>query len=384
MISENKKIVFMSHDAGIQGGAQGCLLDLVKGLKLLHPQYEIYLIFPKHKELVEIFEPYISGYKIIKQPWWMVISPRKPLVKPFFRFFRILKYAYKTLKYLETIKPDIVMTNTIASPVTALACKWGKYTHFWFVHEVPPHVGIYSYLYPERKILKWLNLMSRSVFVVSDYTLNYYKPYISGINRIHKIHVSVGNDLEKKDNRSSSCYTLALIGHFDDNKGQEEAIKAAELLVSKYHLEFRLLLIGATRESYTNYIIELIKRKGLRSHVFVVEYTTDISLFYEQLDVLLVCSRSETLSKVNIEAQKMGLPVIATAIEANGEQIEDGYNGLLYKRGNIDDLAFAMNKLSDPVLRQKMGENAITFMSEKYTLENYISEFIQLTDIHVV
>ena len=100
MVSRNKRVVFMSHDASMQGGAQGCLSDLVKGLKTMCPHYKIYLISPKEKGLVENLKPYIEGYAIIKQPWWMVIAPKKPLIKPIFRLFRILKYAYKTLKYL--------------------------------------------------------------------------------------------------------------------------------------------------------------------------------------------------------------------------------------------------------------------------------------------
>jgi len=381
MANQNKKIVLMSHDASIQGGAQGCLSDLVKGLKAMYPHYEIYLISPKERGLVEELKPYINGYAIIKQPWWMVISFKKPLIKPFFRFFRILKYAFKTLKYLQRIKPDIVMTNTIASPVTALASKWGDYTHFWFVHEVPPHIGIYSYLYAEKRILRWLDHLSKSVFVVSDYTFNYYKPYISGINRLQKIHVAVGTELVRKKHSQHSQYTLLQIGHFDDNKGQEDAVRAAKLLVSRFNLDFHLFLVGATEENYTDYISDLIQENGLESYVSMVKYTNDISTYYEQADVLLVCSRSETLSKVDIEAQKMGLPVIATDIEANKEQIQNNFNGILYRRGNVDDLASAINRLSDSGLRRKMGMNALDFMSDKYTMKEYVSEFVVATGL---
>ena len=77
----------------------------------------------------------------------------------------------------------------------------------------------------------------------------------------------------------------------------------------------------------------------------------------------------------------MGLPVLATDIDANKEQIIDNYNGILYKRGNIDDLASAINKLSNPVLRKKMGMNAMNYMSDKYTMQNYISEFVTATGL---
>ena len=66
------KIVFISHLAHSQGGAQGVLVDLIKGLKQYYPEYQIYIIFPKKGDLIDICSPYINGYKIIKQPWWII------------------------------------------------------------------------------------------------------------------------------------------------------------------------------------------------------------------------------------------------------------------------------------------------------------------------
>ena len=45
------KIVFISHLAHSQGGAQGVLVDLIKGLKQYYPEYQIYIIFPKKRGL---------------------------------------------------------------------------------------------------------------------------------------------------------------------------------------------------------------------------------------------------------------------------------------------------------------------------------------------
>ena len=49
------KIVFVSHFAHSQGGAQGVLVDLIKGIKQYYPEYQIYNLSTvhckhKHKE----------------------------------------------------------------------------------------------------------------------------------------------------------------------------------------------------------------------------------------------------------------------------------------------------------------------------------------------
>lgn len=84
------KIVFISHLAHSQGGAQGVLVDLIKGLKQYYPEYQIYIIFPKKGDLIDICSPYINGYKIIKQPWWIIPGKKIKCHTAIGRFFRIL------------------------------------------------------------------------------------------------------------------------------------------------------------------------------------------------------------------------------------------------------------------------------------------------------
>ena len=62
------KILFFSHGKRANGGAERCLLDLVKGLKQARESWEIYVVFPAKDELWEMTRPYLSGYAFIRQP----------------------------------------------------------------------------------------------------------------------------------------------------------------------------------------------------------------------------------------------------------------------------------------------------------------------------
>lgn len=369
------KIVFVSHSSYVQGGAQGCLLDLVKGIRKAHLKSEIYIIFPSNGELIDAFRPYVDGYTVLEQPWWMIEPNRYSFRKSLSRFFRIRRYARKTLSFLNRIKPDIVMTNTIASPVAALAAKWGGYKHIWFIHEVPSDSGSYRFFYPETWIVRWIARVSDRVIVNSEYTLRHYAQMVSNSNKLNKVHLGV--DVNLGESIFNKPYTLLLTGCYTENKGQFEAVEACRLL-RDMGLQFRLLLVGASDDEYSNSIRKLIYDLQLYDYVKVIDYTTDISHYYLQSDVLLMCSASEGFSKVIIEAQRFGLPIIATSIEASKELVNNGYNGFLYRRGDVLGLAECIKELSDVSLRKRMSSNARSFVEGRYTVEQFVDEVISL------
>lgn len=371
------KIVFVSHNAYMQGGAQSVLLDLVRGIRKFCTDYFLYVIFPDNGPLIDVFLPHINGYTIIKQPGWMLDPKKKSLYKSFWEVTRFIRHARRTLIYLNQIKPDVVVTNTIFSPVAALASKWGKYRHLWFIHEVPVESKSYAFLYPEKALVRWVGRYSDKILAVSDHVLKHYMPLLIDADGIYRIHYSVEIDQSIEFKRDDFRYTFLLVGNFNDNKGQKEAIEACRILKETYNIPFRLLLVGAGDDAYSNAVRKLVKEMGLDEEVKIISFTTDVFTFYRQADVLLMCSASEGLPKVVVEAQKYGIPVIATAIPANKELIEHGYNGLFYHRGNISELVSAMEKLSHSDLRMDIGKNAICFMKDRYNLEQFVKEFVK-------
>lgn len=81
----------------------------------------------------------------------------------------------------------------------------------------------------------------------------------------------------------------------------------------------------------------------------------------------------ETFSRVIIEAFVCGVPVIATNHGALKDLILHGKTGLLFERGNANDLAKKIQSLiENPSLARTLGLNARKEYEEKYTVgENY-------------
>jgi glycosyltransferase involved in cell wall biosynthesis len=81
---------------------------------------------------------------------------------------------------------------------------------------------------------------------------------------------------------------------------------------------------------------------------------------YSKANLLVVPSVwFENLPTVVIEAFSYATPVIGSAIGGIPEMVEDGYNGLLFKPGDVCDLRGVLEKgLSDIELLKKLGKNA--------------------------
>lgn len=81
-----------------------------------------------------------------------------------------------------------------------------------------------------------------------------------------------------------------------------------------------------------------------------------------------ICPSFMEMSPVNIlEAQAVGLPVLASNIGGIPDIIMNNTTGLLFERDNVTDAAEKLNMLiNDKQLREKLGKNGRKYVSETY------------------
>lgn len=99
--------------------------------------------------------------------------------------------------------------------------------------------------------------------------------------------------------------------------------------------------------------------------------------FMKQASVLLLSSRHEGLPNALIEAQCLGLPVVATRCAAGIETIvEDGVSGFLADVGDDTGLSSALRKvLTDEALRSRMSNAARRRAIGMFSLNERIAEW---------
>jgi glycosyltransferase involved in cell wall biosynthesis len=76
------------------------------------------------------------------------------------------------------------------------------------------------------------------------------------------------------------------------------------------------------------------------------------------------------LPNVVVEALSQGLPVVATAVSALGELVQDGRNGRLVPPDDPTALAAVVDDLAgDPAARQRLGRQALTDLAAGWDLD---------------
>jgi glycosyltransferase involved in cell wall biosynthesis len=163
------------------------------------------------------------------------------------------------------------------------------------------------------------------------------------------------------------------------SKGHEFTLRALSMLREQ---PFRCLIIGPDqgRKAYRAHLIGLVERLGLQGKVdFVVR--TDLPAAYAVADLVLHPSRKEEgFCRVAVEAQAMGVPVIASDIGALPETVLDGETGWLVPFGNARALAHAITLgLSlDVERRQFMAQLAMRHVRAHYDVRQMCASTLEV------
>lgn len=371
------KILFFSHGKRANGGAERCLLELVKALKQARPEWELYATFPADDELSAMLRPYLSGCAFIRQPWWLVRPRKNNLWRRLLFKMKVGVAIRKTTNYVRRINPDLAVTNTLATPIGAVSSRAAGCPHWWFIHEMPEVAGNLAYLFGEGRSLQTVDSLSQRLLVPSTFTRDYYSRLVQAPGKISVLYQSV-NVTAAPAVRHDRPFTIAMLGNFEPNKGQHIAVQALRLVVASCP-DTHLLLIGGNGSKYAHELRATISACGLDGNVTIIDRTPDPHPLLRQADIGLVCSRFETFGRVIVECLKCGLPVLVPDAPFGRELVDDGRNGLLFRRDDAADLAEKMMMLRHRDL-DEMRRNALASVEGRFTGQAFANDFISLTN----
>jgi len=166
---------------------------------------------------------------------------------------------------------------------------------------------------------------------------------------------------------------ISAVGHSVEVKGWDIAIQAFASVV-KQQPKAKLLLVGKhTSASFHNKLCMLIKNNALEDKVTFAGNRSDIENILKASDLFVFPSRSEGVGGALIEARAAGLVCVATNSGGIPEVVEDGVNGFLFERENINELAEKiMLVLSNDALKAQFIEAGQKDLN-KYTMETYVN-----------
>ncbi len=100
---------------------------------------------------------------------------------------------------------------------------------------------------------------------------------------------------------------------------------------------------------------------------------SDVTPWLQAMDIFVLTSETESFPNALLEAMASGCCVLASRVGGIPELVEDGSNGLLFERNNIDDLTAQLRRLVEqPALRQALAGEAVKTATQRFSLENNV------------
>lgn len=220
-----------------------------------------------------------------------------------------------------------------------------------------------------------------AVIVNSKAGEQYYKSKIPHPPKIFCIHngVIVNSKMNREQVREKlgipkDEMTAVIVGRLQPVKRHIDAIKAiGQVIKSGEKIKFYIIGDGPIR----NELQAQIKAEGLENDIIFLGQILNAEQYLSGFDIFILSSQSEGFPNVLLEAMAAGLPCISTKVGGVMEIIEHQKTGILVDPFSPAQIADAIHSLlKSEVLRNKMGDSAKKFVTEKYSMQQMTSNMI--------
>ena len=171
-------------------------------------------------------------------------------------------------------------------------------------------------------------------------------------------------------------FIVGITGQMTATKGHEDLLEAISLAVAKIP-RIRLVIGGKVMEPLFSKLNNLIVERHLSHIVSFSGWAEDVTEFYEAIDLYVLASRhDEGYGLVVAEAMAFGIPVVITRSGGATEIVEDGVNGFIVPKSNIDMMAERILRLSNtPNIYSSFGLNARKRIESDFSIETSANRF---------
>lgn len=198
--------------------------------------------------------------------------------------------------------------------------------------------------------------------------------------RAHVIHNAVPPETAEEEGAELPESTELLYVGGDGPRKRVLALPFVLELVRRKHPGARLRLVGFDLDGSCE-LAALFAERGLRDAVLSEGVHTSVGVrrFYRAAQVLLVPSIYEGLPMVILEAQRCGLPCVATRVSGHPEIIEDGVNGFLVDPDDPVQMAERCALLlGDSGRRAEFGAAGRSVVAARFSLDSQRAGYLDL------
>lgn len=166
----------------------------------------------------------------------------------------------------------------------------------------------------------------------------------------------------------SNDLVVATCARLAPEKGHQYMLDALSLLASRGVRSVRWRIVGDG--PLRDWLEREVQSRSLGDRVLLEGYRTDVYAVLAEVDAVVQPSLKEGMPIALLEAMALGVPVIATAVGAVPEFVQNGVTGLLVQPADPSGLAIALERFRDnPLFRKQAGVAAKADVRSRFTPE---------------
>lgn len=300
-----------------------------------------------------------------------------------YRYLKANKRAQiKIEELLEGKQIDIVHTNVNRIDIGGYYALAHDIPHVWHLREFGKED--YNCMYLRTDAISFMNKSTNKFVAISEAVKQAWSEKGLDINKIDVIYNGIdlsrfSEKIPERVYKEDKEVKIVFAGIISETKGQIQLIKAVEVLPEKIRQKINIDFYGGGREAYISHLKKYVRSKGLESHICFKGYCSNIPEVLPQYDVGVVASRAEAFGRVTAEYMAAGLCVIASNTGANPEIVEHKKTGLIYRHGDVRELAECIKMLVEqPETFKQMRLTAFEDVRYKYTMDRCSDDIYDL------
>ena len=162
------------------------------------------------------------------------------------------------------------------------------------------------------------------------------------------------------------AFVAGCIANLEHRKGHRHLIRLMAQLAPHYP-NLHLILAGEGPEK--PHLQALVRRAKLTDRIHFLGYRQDVPEIMAAMNVKLFASEREGLAQVLVQADAVGLPILAFEVEGARETIREGVNGYIFPQGDIAGMAHSLAKfIEHPKLAKRMGQAGRALVDKRWEI----------------
>lgn len=301
---------------------------------------------------------------------WLVDCPERPgVTKKTFNLPLLVSIIHRIRKeHFDAIYFESLHTWNL--PIMLMS---GKAKTYQVIHEVIPHEGDSQ--------VKMVDLMNKAVVKFADTIVLRNKTYIQDM--IDRYGISADRVKYLELWRRYPAYTtpvhsgrVLFFGRINPYKGADNLLEIVRLCPN---IQFDV--VGRVDSQMQGIVDQLAKEKNVKLNN---DYVTEAEMreAFVNCDWVIVPYNSASQSGIIIDAYKYSRPVIAFAVGAIPEQVDDGKSGYLVEAGDNEKFAAMLKEVMVLSTEQydAMSRHAYEYGSKKYATSGAVERFVKLLE----